>query len=109
MFKTEFADIFSFLMAASKDKAYEESVERVQNAFHTLILADAEARRSKTATLISAMAKIDAELIRFKREYNRIENQLTPEAKQHIEKYIVEIVNKKKDIIQEKNSIKVRR
>ena len=55
-------DLFSVVLAASKDKVYMETAEKMQAAFHELILAEADARRDKTATLIRAMAKSTAKL-----------------------------------------------
>ena len=104
-----FGDLFPVVLSASKDKVYMETAERIQTAFHELILAEADARRDKTTTLIRAMAKIDGEVILFKREYNRIVGQLTPEAITAIDSYLKMIEQKKKDIVQEKNSMKVRR
>lgn len=105
----DWGDLFSVVLAASKDKVYMETVEKMQAAFHELILAEANARRDKTTTLIRAMAKIDGEVIRFKREYERISEQLAPEAKAAIESYLKMIEQKKKDIAHEKNAMKVRR
>ena len=105
----EFGDLFSVVLAASKDKVYMETVEKVQAAFHELILAEADARRDKTTTLIRTMAKIDGEVIRFKIEYNRIIEQLSPEAIAAIDGYLKIIEQKKKDIAHEKNAMKVRR
>ena len=104
-----FGDLFSVVLAASKDKVYMETAEKMQAAFHELLLAEADARRDKTATLIRAMAKIDGEVIRFKREYNRIAEQLAPEAITAIDGYLKMIEQKKKDIAHEKNAMKVRR
>lgn len=104
-----FGDLFSVVLAASKDKVYMEITEKMQTAFQELILTEADARRNKTATLIRAMAKIDGEVIRFKREYNRISGQLAPEAITAIDGYLKMIEQKKKDIVHEKNSLKVRR
>lgn len=104
-----YGDLFHVILAASKDKAYAEMAEKMQVAFHELILAEADARRDKTTTLIRARAKIDSELIRFKREYNRIADQLAPEAITAIDCYIKMIEQKKKDLIHEKNAMKVKR
>ena len=102
-------DLVSVVLAASKDKIYMETAEKMQAAFHELILAEADARRDKTSALIRSMAKIDGEVIRFKREYNRIIDQLSPEAKTAINSYLKMIEQKKKDIAHEKNVMKVRR
>ena len=102
-------DLFSVVLAASKDKVYMETAEKMQAAFHELILAEADARRDKTSALIRALAKIDGEVIRFKREYNRIIDQLAPEAKTAINSYLKMIEQKKKDIAHEKTLMKVRR
>lgn len=104
-----FGDLVSVVLAASQDKAYMETVEKMQTAFHELILAEADARRGKTATLIRAMAKIDGEVIRFKREYNRIAEQLAPEARTAIDGYLKIIEQKKKDIAFEKKSLRTTR
>lgn len=102
-------DLFSVVLAASKDNAYKEAAEKMQAAFHELILTEADARRDKTATLIRLMAKIDGEIIRFKREYGRISKQLSPEAITAIDSYLKTIEQKKKDITYEKNAMKTRR
>lgn len=102
-------DLFSVILAASKDKVYLETAEKMQAAFHELILAEADARRDKTATLIRAMAKIDGEIIRFKREYKRIEDQLAPNAITAIDSYLKLVEQKKKDISFEKKTIRTRR
>lgn len=104
-----FSDLFSVVLAASKDKVYMETAEKMQVAFHELILAEADARRDKTATLIRAMAKIDGEIILFKKECNRIGEQLSPDAITAIDSYLKMIEQKKKDIAHEKNAMKVRR
>lgn len=103
------SDLISVVLAASKDKAYMEAAEKMQAAFHELILAEADARREKTTTLIRLMAKIDCEIIRFKREYARIAEQLSPEATKAIDNYIKIIEQKKMDITYEKNAMKTRR
>lgn len=102
-----FGELFSVVLAASKDKVYMETAEKMEAAFHKLILAEADARRNKTATLIRAMAKIDGEIIRFKREYNRIAEQLAPEAITAIDGYLKMIEQEKKNIIREKNAMKI--
>lgn len=105
----DLGDLLSVVLAASKDKVYMETAEKMQAAFHELILAEADARRDKTSTLIRAMAKIDGEVIRFKREYKRIEGQLASEAITAIDSYLQTIELKKRDIAHEKNAIKMRR
>ena len=102
-------DIFSVVLAASKDKVYMDAIQKMQVAYHELILAEADSRRDKTAVLIRAMAKIDCEIIRFKREYNRIAAQLTSESIIAIDCYLKQIEQKKKDIAYEKNIIKTRK
>lgn len=102
-------ELFSIVLAASKDKVYRETAEKMQIAFHELILAEAESRRDKTTTLIRAMAKIDSEIIRFKKEYNRIVEHLTPEVIAEIDGYLKMIEQKKRDIAYEKKTMKVRR
>ena len=102
-------ELFSVILAASKDKVYMETVEKMQAAFHELILLEADSRRDKTANLIRSMAKIDTEVIRFKREYARLFEQLAPEAVTAIDSYLKLIEQKKKDIAHEKNAMKVRR
>lgn len=101
-----FGDLFSIVLAASKDKAYVDAAKKIETAFHELILAEADARRDKTAALICAMAKIDDEVIRFKRVYNCIVKQLTPEAIAAIDGWLKKMEQKKKDIIHEKNVLK---
>ena len=102
-------ELFKIVLAASKDQVYRETVEKMQAAFQELILAEAEARRDKTATLIHAMAKIDSELIRFQREYRHIAPQLTPEAMQAIDGYLEIIEQKRRALVLEKNALKKRR
>lgn len=103
------SDLVSIMMAASKDKVYVETVEKMQQAFHELILAEADSRRDKVSTLICSMAKIDSEVIRFKREYARVSAQLSPDAVKAIDNYLKIVEQKKKDIVYEKNSLKKRR
>lgn len=102
-------DLFAVVLAASKDKAYIETVEKMQAAFHELILAEAESRRDKTETLIREMSKIDREMIRFKREYNRIRTQLAPETIIAIDNYLKSIEQKKKELCYKKDMLKNRR
>lgn len=102
-------DLIAVMLAVSKDKVYLETTEKMQTAFHELILAEADSRRDKVTTLIRAMAKIDGEVIRFKREYSRIFNQLAPEAITAIEDYLKIVEQKKKDIVHEKNAMKTRK
>lgn len=102
-------DMLAVVLAASKDKAYVDAVEKMQRAYRELILADAQARRSKTAVLIRSMARIDAELIRFKRERDRVASNLTPEAHGAIDMYLKTVEQAKKDIMREKNALKLGR
>ena len=102
-------ELFSVVSGASKDKVYREIAEKVQDAFHELVLAEADTRREKTAVLIRTMAKMDAELFRFKYEYHRISHQLSPEAILVIDKYLRLIEQKRKDIAFEKNMLKTKR
>lgn len=102
-------DLFSVVLAASKDKVYMETAEKMQAAFHELSLAEAKARRDKTTTLIIARAKIDVEVKCFQNEYIRIAEQLTPEAIKAIDDYLKMIEKKKKDIAHEKKKLKTRR
>lgn len=102
-------ELFNLVLAASRDRAYLETVERMQAAYHQLILAEAESRRNKTTALILAMAKIDGELYRFMREYDRIAGQLTQQAINDIDSYLRIIEQEKKDIAFEKNALKKRR
>ncbi len=93
------------LLGISKDRAYVEAIENMQDAFGELILAEAESRRSKTDTLIRVLAKYDRELNRFKREYSRIQEQLTEDAKNVLDQYISDIEKKRRSIIREKASL----
>lgn len=102
-------DLLSIILAASKDEVYLNNLEKLQNAFHELIISEAAARRTKTESIICAMSKLDIELIKFKREYNRIAKHLTPEAKNAIDNYLKIIENKKSELIYEKNRLKLRR
>ena len=43
-------DLFKIVLAASKDKAYKDATEKMQAAFHELILTEAASRREKTKT-----------------------------------------------------------
>lgn len=104
----KFGDLFSVIIAASKDKAYLEISEKLQKSLHEYIISEAANRRDKTDTLIRAMAKIDIELIQFEREYKRIDNDLSENAKKSINELINEVEQRKKDIIFEKNSFKKR-
>lgn len=101
-------DLFSIVLAVFKDKAYMETAKKMQVAFHELILAEADARRDKTTTLICARAKFESEIIRFKKVYNHISEQLTPEAKATIDRWLKMLEQKKKDLIHEKDGLKRR-
>lgn len=103
------SDLLSIIIAASKDKVYLENVEKMQQAFHELILAEAESRRNKVSSLIRAKAKIDVEVECFKKEYARISGQLSQEAVDAINNYLKIIEQKKKDISYEKNKLKIKR
>lgn len=109
MIANNFGDLIAVMLAASKDKVYLETAEKMQVAFHELILTEADSRRNKVTALIRSMAKIDSEVIRFKREYSRISNQLAPEAITAIENYLKIVEQKKKDIVHEKNAMKTRK
>ncbi len=102
----DFNDLFSIVFAASKDKIYLETSEKLQQAFHELIIAEANSRRNKITTLIKSMAKIDCEIIKFKQAYSRIYKQLTLDAIDAINQYLKIIEQKKKDIIREKDKLK---
>lgn len=102
-------DLFLIIMGASKDKIYLETVEKTQQAFHELILAEADSRRNKVSSLIRSKAKIDVEVACFKKEYERISGQLSEEAVDVINKYLKIIEQKKKDISNEKNMLKIKR
>lgn len=102
-------ELLSIVLGASKDAVYREVVEEMHAAFQELIRAEADARRSKTRTLILAMAKYDREIERFKREYDRITGQLTPEGQAALEDYLEMCVQKRKDLVREKNTMKGRR
>lgn len=102
-------DLFSIILGVSEDRAYVEAVENMQKAFQELVLAEADARRSKTDTLIRIMAKYDRELLRFKREYSRIQEQLTVDAQKVLDKCISDIEKKRKSIAREKNTLAARR
>ena len=82
-------EFLSVLLAASKDRAYVEAVEKMQRAFQELVLTEAEARRTKTDTIIRVMAKYDMELQKFKRAYSLIDGQLTNDAKNVIDGYTI--------------------
>lgn len=102
-------ELFSLVLAVSKDRVYQDSIERMQAAFQELILAEADARRLKTEALIRKLAKIDVEIIRFKREYERIAGQLTPADVAAVDGYLKLIEQKRKEIAQEKNALKTKR
>lgn len=103
------SDLLAVLMGASKDNVYLETVEKMQQAFHELILAEADSRRNKVTTLIRSKAKLDAEVACFKKEYERISDQLSQEAVDAIDNYLKIIEQKKKDISYEKNKLKIKR
>lgn len=103
------SDLLAIIMGASKDKVYLETVEKNQQAFHELILAEADSRRNKVSSLIRSKAKIDVEVACFKKEYDRISGQLSKEAVDAIDNYLKIIEQKKKDISYEKNMLKIKR
>ncbi len=99
-------EFFSVALSASKDQAYREAARAMEEAWHDLIIAEADSRRQKSNVLIRALAKIDRELMHFKREYSRIAGKLTAEAQKQLEQYIRDAEQYRKDIIFEKNQLK---
>lgn len=106
MAAVDFQELLSLLSAISKDRAYQTAAENLRSAYHNYMTAEADARRQKTSSLIEAMARIDREILLYRREYQRIRPMLSPDAVCDIEQFLAQAEKKKRDISMEKRMIR---
>lgn len=98
--------IINIIMAYFKDKANNEALTNIRKACYELAEIETETRRRKSSEIIKIIAKLDINIKLFEKEYNKIKESLTEEAKDNIENFINKYKYKRKMLVKEKNSIK---
>ena len=101
-----YIEIISIITAYFKDKANNESLKNIKEACYKLSETETEARRRKSSEIIKLISKLDINIKLFEKEYNKIKENLTEEAKNSIENFINKYKHERKMLLKEKNSIK---
>ncbi len=94
-------DIIKLVMATYKDKVQADILKNFEKEYNALLLADADARRSKQSNNIVNMVRLKMALSEFESTYLKIKSlSCSVEA---IDEYILEITYKIKIISYNKN------
>ena len=96
--------LFDVALGLAQDKAFYDSVARVQAAHHEYLVAQADENRSKTRKIIDAMVKLDIERLKFEAEFRRIEKGLSQESKVPFMKIIEELQAQHQELIRKKKN-----
>lgn len=98
-------DIINIIMAYFKDKTNNEAIENIKEACYELAKIETETRRRKSSEIIRIMAKLNMNIELFEKEYNKIKENLTEEAKNCLENFINDYKLKRKRFKREKDSL----
>lgn len=97
----EISDCVDLIIGFYKDKVEKDSLENLSTKYKSLLLADANLRRTKKAECIKDMAKLKIELDRFEFIYSQVKAKCGEcEA---IENYMGSIRNEIKQLSNQKN------
>lgn len=94
--------LFGIALGIAKDKAFYDSLVRVQAAQHDFLVAQADKNRLKTREIINSMVKLDIEKRRFEAEFRKIEMNMSQEAKAPFLKLINKLESQRLELIQKK-------
>lgn len=97
--------LLNLALGAVKDRAFQEALQSVQTAQREYLIADAEARRGKSNAIIQQMAKLDAAVLRLRREYSRVGPMLTPDAQARFEELFDSLSRQRTLLVQKKKSL----
>lgn len=100
-----YIEIISIITAYFKDKANNESLKNIKEACYKLSETETEARRRKSSEIIKLISKLDVNIKLFKKEYNKIKENLAEEAKNCLENFINDCKLKRKRLKREKDSL----
>lgn len=99
-------DVINIIMAYFKDKANNEALKNIKDACYELAETETQTRRRKSSEIIMLISKLDININLFEKEYNKIKESLTEEAKNSIENFINKYKHRRKMLVKEKNSIR---
>lgn len=94
--------LFDIALGIAKDKAFYDSLVRVQAAQREYLVAQADENRLKTREIINSMVKFDIEKRRFEAEFRKIEMNMSQEAKAPFLKLINKLESQRLELIQKK-------
>lgn len=69
-------DSIELVIATYRDHVNKEVLQRFKEEYYLTLSAEAEARRSKTSTLIKSIAKLRIELQKFEYTYSLLKNKI---------------------------------
>lgn len=94
--------LFDIALGIAQDKAFHDSLVRVQAAQREYLITQANEIRLRNRCIIESMAKLDIESRKFESEFRRIEKDLSEEAKQPFLKIIQGLQAQRQALIQQK-------
>lgn len=96
--------LFDVALGLAQDKAFYDSLTRVQAAHREYLVAQANENRLKTRGIIDAVVRLDIERRKFESEFRRIEKGMSQESKVPFLKIIEELQARRQDLIQQKKN-----
>lgn len=96
--------LFDIALGIAQDKAFYDSLIRVQEAHREYLITQADENRLKARGIIDSMVKLDIERRKFEAEFRRIEKDLSQEAKEPFLKIIHGLQTQRQDLINQKKA-----
>lgn len=96
--------LFDIALGIAQDKAFYDSLIRVQAAHREYLITQADENRLKARGIIDSMVKLDIERRKFEVEFRRIEKDLSQEAKEPFLKIIHGLQTQRQDLINQKKN-----
>lgn len=89
-------------MATIKDEAHKDALKGVNEAYHSVVIAEAEARRGKVRELIRAISVLDTKILIFRSKVDLIRENLSQEGVDGIDAYLKTIEEKRNMLLLKK-------
>lgn len=97
--------MINIALCSVNDNALKDVLAKVQNAERDYLIAETNARRTKSSELIRSIAKLDIEKTKLINTYNSIESGLSDEAKIAVERVINDLNKQRNQLVIEKRRI----
>ena len=101
-------DIFQLIGLAgdfAKDFALALCLKRVEDAQRQYLLAEADAKRSKSSAVIKSIAKLDIAIIKLEKTYEKVEESMGEKGREVMDLLIGELESERTKLVKEKKKI----